>query len=217
MFEFVRSRLSDALQLRLWRCCLQVCVTSPELSPWAQIPLALAAGIAKAPPGAAELVKTAIVLGADADALAPIISGLPFLNHVKVPEHFNLLSSRADAIKAEETLVAELTEVGVKMSEWAPPITMKVPKGKPNVAVDGALRFAAMRSVGIARRGALVRVIADRDNASVTSDDVEPVIATPARAIAKQQVAMESEMEAEPRRSKRLCAKSRGACDRAPC
>merc|ERR1719162_2948288 len=38
MFEFVQHRLTHSLQLRLWRCCLQVCVTSPALAPWAQIP-----------------------------------------------------------------------------------------------------------------------------------------------------------------------------------
>merc|ERR1719498_2307567 len=131
MFEFVQSRLTQALQLRLWRCCLQVCVTSPALAPWAQIPLALAACIQNAPAGAAELVKTAITLGADADALSPIAAGLPPLESVEVPEQAELLSPKAEAEKAEEALVAELTELVVRISDWTPSPNMKVPKGNP--------------------------------------------------------------------------------------
>merc|ERR1719331_2224114 len=117
MFEFVRSRLPDSLQLRLWRCCLQVCVTSPALAPWAQIPLSLAACIENAPQGAAELVKTALTLGADQDALGPIVAGLPPLEGIAVPEQAELLSPKAEAVKSEEALVAELEELGVKMSD----------------------------------------------------------------------------------------------------
>jgi len=85
--------LTHALQLRLWRCCLQVCVTSPALAPWAQIPLALAAGIEHAPGGAAELVKTAITLGADAAALSPIAAGMPSLESIQVPDQVELLTN----------------------------------------------------------------------------------------------------------------------------
>jgi hypothetical protein len=179
MFEFVRSRLPDSLQLRLWRCCLQVCVTSPALAPWAQIPLALAAGIANAPRGAAELVKVAIALGADADALSPVVAGLPPLDDVEIPNSVKLLSCRTEALKTEEMLVAELTEVGVRMLEWAPPVSMEVPKGKPNVAVEGALRAVAMRTAKTRR------LKASRDRAEISAISTEQfssVIATPARA-----------------------------------
>merc|ERR1719353_1199747 len=102
LFEFVRIRLPDEMQLRLWRCCLQVCVASPALAPWAQIPLALAAGVSNAPPGAAELVKIAVGLGADADALNPVLAGLPPLDGVEIPEQADLLKPRAEAVKAEQ-------------------------------------------------------------------------------------------------------------------
>lgn len=201
MFEFVRSRLSDALQLRLWRCCLQVCVTCPELAPWAQIPLALAAGIAKAPPGVAELVKTALSLGADADALSPIVAGLPPLKAIVIPNQFKLLRSRAEAVKAEEALVAELKEIGVRMSEWTPPITMCVPRGKPSVAVDDALRLSAMRSVGMARRGAYSRAALDN---ALRATEGEPLIATPARAALPQDHVPMEEADVKPRGMKRM-------------
>jgi len=216
---------------------LQVCVTSPALAPWAQIPLALAAGIANAPPGVAELVKTAIALGADADALSPIIGGLPPLDEIEIPAHMNLLSSREEAIKAEEAVVADLASVGVKMSEWTPAITMKVPKGKPTVAVDGALRAVAMRSIGKARRCAPFRGVTDKvlraseipqkpaiaSDLPVASDPqvllpvasapqvLRPAIATPARAAPNERVSMEVDTGAKLRGTKRLLPKTRAA------
>jgi hypothetical protein len=192
MFEFVRIRLPAEMQLRLWRCCLQVCVTSPALAPWAQIPLTLAAGVDNAPPGAAELVKSAISLGADADALAPIAAGLPHLDAVEVPENAGLLKPRKEAVKMEQALVAELEELGVKMSEWTPPIDMKVPKGKPSAAVEGPLRTVAMRSAVKAKRGAMLRAGQQIDKAlqppETAAVDVAPSrasvagVATPSRA-----------------------------------
>jgi hypothetical protein len=183
LFEFVRIRLPQEMQLRLWRCCLQVCVTSPALAPWAQIPLALAAGVSNAPPGAAELVKTAVTLGADADALAPILHGLPPLDGVELSEQADLLKPRAAAMKAEQARVAELEQLGVKIAEWTPAYDMKVPKGKPSIAVDGPLRAVAMRSVVRAKRSANTR---SREAEKVLlvpeSMAVVAAVATPARA-----------------------------------
>jgi hypothetical protein len=216
MFEFVRIRLPDAMQLRLWRCCLQVCVTSPALAPWAHIPLALAAGVSNAPPGAAELVKTAIALGADADALAPIIAGLPPLDGVEVPNESSLLQSRAEAVKSEHAYVAELEQVGVRMSEWTLPLDMKVPKGKPSVAVDGSLRAVAMRTVGKAKRGANIR--GRETDKALQAAEVESVavVATPSRAsvagppqVLGPAPQMEAAVEQKTRGAKRLHGKTR--------
>jgi len=217
MFEFVQSRLTHALQLRLWRCCLQVCVTSPALAPWAQIPLALAAGIETAPAGAAELVKTAITLGADADALKPILAGMPPLEGIQVPDQAELLSPRPEAVKAEEALAAELTELGVKMGDWTPPPAMRAPKGKPSEAVDGALRAVAMRSLVKARRAGTHRGEKALPYVAPASD-VLPVVATPARAatpaLAQAEPApMEMETEAKPRGMKRMFGKTTMAVD----
>jgi len=220
MFEFVRIRLPDEMQLRLWRCCLQVCVTSPALAPWAQIPLALAAGVSNAPPGAAALVKAAMALGADADALMPIVAGLPPLDGVDIAEQEGLLKPRAEAIKAERAHVAELEGLGVKMSEWTSPLDMKVPKGKPSIAVDGPLRAVAMRSVGKAKRGANVRG-RDIDKAlqAPEAQAVVAAVATPSRSSVPQvlgpqktDMAVEEKqmaVEEKPRGTKRLIGKTR--------
>lgn len=197
---------------------MQVCVTSPALAPWAQIPLALAAGIEHAPAGAAELVKTAITLGADADALKPIAAGMPPLEGIQVPEHSELLSPRPEAIKAEEALVAELTELGVKMGDWCPPPTMRAPKGKPADSVDGALKIVAMRSIAKARRAGTGR----GDKAlgySAPVNEMLPVVATPARAMTPvapapvQAAPMDMEVDAKPRGMKRMFGKTRVAGD----
>jgi hypothetical protein len=217
MFEFVRIRLPDEMQLRLWRCCLQVCVTSPALAPWAQIPLSLAAGVGNAPPGAAELVKAAIALGADADALAPIIAGLPPMDAVEVPENAGLLKPRKEAVKAEQALVAELGEVGVKLSEWTPSIDMKVPKGKPSAAVEGPLRAVAMRSAVKAKRGANLRPGQQPDKAlqppetavvMAPSRTSVAVVATPSRA-SLVSPPDEAQIDGKGRGTKRLFAKTR--------
>lgn len=196
---------------------MQVCVTSPALAPWAQIPLALAAGIETAPAGAAELVKTAITLGADADALKPILAGMPPLEGIQVPDQAELLSPRPEAVKAEEALAAELTELGVKMGDWTPPPAMRAPKGKPSEAVDGALRAVAMRSLVKARRAGTHR--GEKALPYVApANDVLPVVATPARAAtpALAQAApapMEMETEAKPRGMKRMFGKTTMAVD----
>lgn len=216
MFEFVQSRLTHALQLRLWRVCLQVCVTSPALAPWAQIPLALAASIENAPPGAAELVKTAITLGADAAALSSIANAFPPMDSIEIPAQTDLLSPKAEAVKSEEALVAELEELGVRMADWTPPITMKVPKGNPSAAVDSALKTVAMRSAGRARRLGTFR--GDKAIPNVSQADaapqIVPVIATPARApstkkVEQQVAAMQVEPEEKPRGHKRLFSKTK--------
>jgi len=229
MFEFVQSRLTLALQLRLWRCCLQVCVTCPALAPWAQIPLALAASIENAPAGAAELVKTAITLGADADSLRYLSEGLPPLEGIDVPEQAMLLSPKDEAVKAEEALVTELAELGVKISEWTPSINMKVPKGKPSDAVDADLKLLAMRTVGRARRNGSFRQDKAIPYTAPVSQMVPaevgapvalapPSIATPSgrKKLARMEVeseklAMEVESEEKPRGMKRLYGKTKAA------
>lgn len=200
---------------------MQVCVTSPALAPWAQIPLALAAGIEHAPEGAAQLVKTAITLGADAAALSPIAAGMPNLDHVELPEQVELLSPRPEAVKAEEALVAELTELGVRFAEWAPPANMKAPKGNPSAAVDGALKTVAMRSVNKARRAGTFRGDKALQFAAPVDGiaQVVPVVATPARAeparraseAAEIQAKMEVETQAAPRGMKRMYGKTKAA------
>jgi hypothetical protein len=200
MFEFVRIRLPGEMLLRLWRCCLQVCVTSPALAPWAQIPLSLAAAVGNAPAGAAELVHAAIALGADAEALSPIAAALAPPGEGDAQERDRLLKPRAEAVKAEQALVAELEAKGVRMSEWTPASDMKAPKGKPIAAADGALRAVAMRSSGKAKRIANAR---SQSDAVVPAPEAMARIPTPARA--------SLEGDRKTRGAKRLHSKTRAA------
>jgi hypothetical protein len=176
-----------------------VCVTSPALAPWAQIPLALATGVSNAPPGAAELVKSAIALGADVDALSPIIAGLPALDGIEIPEQGALLKPRSEGIKAEKALVATLEEFGVKMSEWTPPFDMKPPTGNPSVAADGPLRLVAMRSIGKAKRGASFRARETDKVLPVPEGAPVAAIPTPCRASVGGAPQNEKDMEGKTR------------------
>jgi hypothetical protein len=202
MFEFVRIRLPGEMLLRLWRCCLQVCVSNPALAPWAQIPLSLAAAVGNAPAGAAELVQAAIALGADAEALAPIAAALPAPGEGEAQERDRLLKPRAEAVKAEQALVAELEAKGVRMAEWTPAVDMKAPKGKPIAAADGALRAVAMRSSGKAKRIA---------NARSQSDAVVPAPAAEAMARIPTPSRASLEVDRKTRGTKRLHSKTRAA------
>lgn len=206
MFEFVRIRLPSEMLLRLWRCCLQVCVTSPALAPWAQIPLSLAAAVGNAPAGALDLVKAAIALGADADALSPIVAALPTRGEGDVQEQTSLLKTRTQAVKAEQALVADLQAKGVRISEWTPPLDMKAPKGKPSAAADGALRAVAMRSFGKAKRTANAPRQSD---AVVLAPEAVARIPTPSRASLSGP--SRSEADGKARGTKRVHSKTRAA------
>jgi len=141
------------------------------------------------------------------------------MESIQVPDQAELLSPRPEAVKAEEALAAELTELGVKMDAWTPPANMRAPKGKPSVAVDGALRAVAMRSVVRARRAGNTKGDKALPYAAPTVAETMPVVATPARAIAPQQTApmdvdtqkapMDGEIEAKPRGTKRLFGKTK--------
>jgi len=141
LFAFVHERLPVEMRFRLWRCSLQICVSSPVLAQLAEIPFALAAAAADAPPGAAELLQEALELGADPDAFARLSSMLP-----AVPEQGGkkkpvalgvsglslsqpkLLLTPAAAEAAESERRAELTALGINVDVWAP-ADVEVPRG----------------------------------------------------------------------------------------
>lgn len=129
LFGFVHSRVSEELRFRLWRCALQLCVTSPELAPFAEVPLALCDVADQAPPGAAELLQAAIVLGADKDALLPLQQRLP---QPADGDHdaLKLLMPQQDAEAAEQARRTALAEVGIDVESWAGVITLEAPREK---------------------------------------------------------------------------------------
>lgn len=121
LFTFVHERVPAEMRFRLWRCSLQVCVASPSLAPLAEIPFALAQVAKDAPAGAQELVRQAIVLGADAAALAAVEKALPSdLADISLPEGAALLQPQAEAIATEEQRRSALSELGIMVDEWAP-------------------------------------------------------------------------------------------------
>lgn len=129
LFGFVHSRVGEELRFRLWRCALQLCVTSPELAPFAEVPLALCDVAEEAPPGAAQLVQAAIALGADKDALLPLRQRLPQTadeDHAVV----KLLMPQQDAEAAEQARRVALAEVGIDVDSWAGAITLEAPREK---------------------------------------------------------------------------------------
>lgn len=131
LFAFAHERLPVEMRFRLWRCSLQLCVTSPTLAPLAEVPFALANAIAagQAPPGAAELVREAIALGADTAALAPLAARLPALPAAATAGAG--LMPRSEAEAAERTWRASLIEAGVAdLEQWAPS-SMEVPEVTP--------------------------------------------------------------------------------------
>eukprot|EP00435_Cladocopium_sp_Y103_P037184 s2477_g9.t2 len=143
LFNFVHERLPTEMRFRLWRCSLQICVSSPELAPLAEIPFALASAAAEAPPGAAfgasltpELLQEALDLGADPEALGPLCSRLPVPPKAKkapalgVPPEAKLLLAPADGVNAENERRAELASLGINIEVWAPS-DLEVPKTVP--------------------------------------------------------------------------------------
>lgn len=136
LFNFVHERLPTEMRFRLWRCSLQICVSSPELAPLAEIPFALASAAAEAPPGAPELLQEALDLGADPEALGPLCSRLPVPPKAKkapalgVPPEPKLLLAPADGVNAENERRAELASLGINIEVWAPS-DLEVPKTVP--------------------------------------------------------------------------------------
>lgn len=147
LFTFVHERVPPELRFRLWRCSLQICVNSPALAPLAEIPFALAAVAADAPPGAAELLQEALQLGADPDSLAPLQSRLPQLPEASDAKKMalppvvgvglpmlgaegKLLLAPVDGMNAEKDRRAELAELGINVEAWAP-ADIEVPKMVP--------------------------------------------------------------------------------------
>lgn len=97
---------------------MQLCVQSPALAPLAEVPFALAAAVGEAPPGAAELVRDAIALGADANHLGPLKARLGEATQDSAAA--TLLLPRADAEAEERERRAALADLGVDVDQWAP-------------------------------------------------------------------------------------------------
>eukprot|EP00913_Durusdinium_trenchii_P032477 g30406.t1 len=123
LFGFVHERLPTEMRFRLWRCSLQICVSSPELAPLAEIPFALASAANDAPPGASrtpELLQEALELGADPEALGPLCARLPVPEKAKTPpvgtmREPKLLLSPAEGVNAENERRAELASLGINI------------------------------------------------------------------------------------------------------
>lgn len=141
LFAFVHERLPIEMRFRLWRCSLQICVSSPALAPLAEIPFALASAASEAPPGAPELLAEALELGADPEALNPLKLRLPALPQkakklppaIGIPSDLatpRLLLPPADALAVEAQRRQELAALGVDIEVWAP-ADVEVPKMVP--------------------------------------------------------------------------------------
>ncbi|CAK8998857.1 Hypothetical protein (Fragment) [Durusdinium trenchii] len=153
LFGFVHERLPTEMRFRLWRCSLQICVSSPELAPLAEIPFALASAANDAPPGAPELLQEALELGADPEALGPLCARLPVPEKAKTPpvgtmREPKLLLSPAEGVNAENERRAELASLGINIEVWAPS-DLEVPKTMP---LHHRMR-CAQRKKGPARKG----------------------------------------------------------------
>eukprot|EP00449_Zooxanthella_nutricula_P010062 CAMPEP_0198518774 /NCGR_PEP_ID=MMETSP1462-20131121/19315_1 /TAXON_ID=1333877 /ORGANISM="Brandtodinium nutriculum, Strain RCC3387" /LENGTH=291 /DNA_ID=CAMNT_0044248371 /DNA_START=1 /DNA_END=872 /DNA_ORIENTATION=+ len=122
LFRFAHERLPQEMRFRLWKCSLQLCVSDPELAPFAEVPWALASIVKEAPPGAADLLREAVALGADSAALSPLLARIPPEQRDApppegVPRH---LLARDQAQKVERECRACLQEQGVDIASWAP-------------------------------------------------------------------------------------------------
>mmetsp|Transcript_30142 Transcript_30142/g.54993 ORF Transcript_30142/g.54993 Transcript_30142/m.54993 type:complete len:978 (+) Transcript_30142:73-3006(+) len=119
LFAFAHEQLPPEMRFRLWRCSLQLCVASPEHAPLAEVPAALLAAVDAAPPGAAELVKAAMKLGADSALLTPLQQQLPALDKSSMSAQ-ELLQPKQHARSAETERRNALAGVGVDIETWAP-------------------------------------------------------------------------------------------------
>eukprot|EP00747_Dinoflagellata_sp_TGD_P067441 gnl/TRDRNA2_/TRDRNA2_155272_c2_seq2.p1 gnl/TRDRNA2_/TRDRNA2_155272_c2~~gnl/TRDRNA2_/TRDRNA2_155272_c2_seq2.p1 ORF type:complete len:749 (-),score=199.40 gnl/TRDRNA2_/TRDRNA2_155272_c2_seq2:7-2190(-) len=129
LFAFAHERLPPEMRRRLWTSALQLCVSSPDLAPLAEVPIALEAAAKDAPPGAAELLAAALALGADESALAPLRARMP-AGQLSEEEARTLLLPRAEAEAAEQERRANLAELGVDIDVWAP-ASLETPKMVP--------------------------------------------------------------------------------------
>jgi len=118
LFAFAHERLPVEMRFRIWKCALQLCVASPTLAPLAEVPFALVSVANEAPAGAAELLREAISLGADKEALAPLVARLPPARGAQAPK--GLLVPRKDFEGAERERREELASLGVRVDDWAP-------------------------------------------------------------------------------------------------
>jgi len=128
LFCFVHEKLSPEMRFRLWRASLQICVADPALAPYAEIPFALNSVVKDAPPGAAQLLHEAVVLGADAAALSPLLSRIS--NKAAPPTQASLLLGRDEAVQEERERRALLKDLGVDIDAWVPP-SMEAPDAVP--------------------------------------------------------------------------------------
>jgi len=128
LFSFVHERLPPELRFRLWRSSLQVCVASPELATIAEVPFALLGAAGDAPPGAAELVRDAMDLGADRDTLAVLAGRLP------APQgdpKVRCLVPQVEAMRMETARREELEELGICINSWVPAELATTPDSVP--------------------------------------------------------------------------------------
>lgn len=120
LFCFAHDRLPADMRFRLWRCSLQLCVADPDLAPLAEVPIALTAAAANAPPGAAELVQEALRLGAEPALLAPLVVRLPKLPEEALKGAKALLLPKDKAMAAEAERRESLVALGIDIEDWAP-------------------------------------------------------------------------------------------------
>jgi len=168
----------------LWRCALQLCVTSPELAPFAEVPLALCDVAEEAPPGAAELLQAAIALGADKDALLPLRQRLPPIADGNA-DAVKLLMPQQDAEAAEQARRAALAEVGIDVDSWAGAITLEAPREKlrsrrPAPVKEEKIGAANSGKQGRRRAGAPAVEVAPSQPGLPLLPEVEAPTATPA-------------------------------------
>mmetsp|Transcript_66904 Transcript_66904/g.160187 ORF Transcript_66904/g.160187 Transcript_66904/m.160187 type:complete len:977 (-) Transcript_66904:105-3035(-) len=143
LFAFAHQQLPPEMRFRLWRCALQLCVASPDHAPLAEVHVALMSAVTEAPPGAAELVKAALDLGADATHLNAVHAALPALEKTSLKAK-ELLQSKEHAQKAETMRRNALAGVGVAIEAWAPG-GLEPPKALPPTV--------RLRAAAAARKG----------------------------------------------------------------
>lgn len=118
LFSFAHARLPAELRFRIWRCALQICVSNPSLALYAEVPTALVAVAGDAPAGALDLLESAVQMGADESALAPL---RPMLSTIENCTGLTkLMVTQQEAEASEHLRRAGLAELGVDVEGWAP-------------------------------------------------------------------------------------------------
>jgi len=130
LFAFAHERLPVEMRFRIWKCALQLCVASPKLALIGEVPSSLLSVVNEAPAGAADLVNEAVALGADKDALSPLLSKLPPAREAQRPKGF--LMPRAEFEAAEQERREELESLGVRVDDWAP-ANVEAPEVPPHL------------------------------------------------------------------------------------